>query len=225
MTDYTRIVAWNDKDALADGDAAKIISGDDFWIEFGAVATAVNSKADSEGDSGQAFSTSTAAATSNDTIAASTAYVTSAVSAATTGQNSAATIIAEVYATIYPVGSLYSSTLATNPAAALGGTWAAFGEGKVMVGIASSGTFATAGATGGAETHALSLAEMPVHNHELLIGQTGGNNSDTLVNSGWSVGNYNNEMSGVNNVQLTGGTDSHNNLQPYVVVYMWKRTA
>ncbi len=225
MSNYTRIVAWNNKDALADTDTAKVISGDDFWTEFGAVATAVNSKADAAGDIGQAFNTSTAAASSNTTVAASTAYVTSSVSTATTGHDTKAVILAEVYAAIYPVGSLYSSTLATNPAAALGGTWAAFGEGKVMVGIASSGTFATAGATGGAETHALSLAEMPVHTHELLIGQGSGPNSDGLVNTGWSVGNYNNDMSGTNSVQLTGGTDSHNNLQPYVVVYMWKRTA
>ncbi len=67
MSNYTRIVAWNNKDALADTDTAKVISGGDFWTEFGAVATAVNSKADAAGDIGQAFNTSTAAASSNTT--------------------------------------------------------------------------------------------------------------------------------------------------------------
>ena len=71
-----------------------------------------------------------------------------------------------VMQTIYPVGSIYISTLSTNPATLLGfGTWSAFGAGRVLVGKAGSGTFATGGATGGAETHTLTSDEMPSHTH------------------------------------------------------------
>ena len=68
---------------------------------------------------------------------------------------------------VYPVGSVYvNATVSTNPATLLGvGTWVAYGEGRVPVGKAGSGTFDTLGATGGAETHTLTLNEIPSHNH------------------------------------------------------------
>ena len=55
MSNYTIAVSWSGKDALADSDAAKVISGDDFDTEFTAVRTAVNSKADVNGDSAENF--------------------------------------------------------------------------------------------------------------------------------------------------------------------------
>ena len=60
-------------------------------------------------------------------------------------------------AIIYPIGCIYTTTVATDPATVFGfGTWVAFGKGEVLVGKADAGTFVTAGATGGEDTHSLS---------------------------------------------------------------------
>lgn len=75
MANYTIAVGWSGKDALADSDAGKVISGADFNTEFTAVQTAVNTKADLAGSASQAFSATTAAADTNTTQVATTAYV------------------------------------------------------------------------------------------------------------------------------------------------------
>jgi len=75
MSNYTIAVAWAGKDALADSDAAKVISGADFNTEFTAVQTAVNTKADLNGSASEAFSATTASANTNTTQVATTAYV------------------------------------------------------------------------------------------------------------------------------------------------------
>lgn len=121
---------------------------------------------------------------------------------------------------VYPIGSIYTSTVATNPGTLLGfGTWVAFGEGRVMVGKAAAGTFATGGATGGEETHTLTTPEMPAHTHNLSL-----NASSTAG----GVAHYfagNGAGSSSPATTSTGGGGAHNNLQPYIVVYMWNRTA
>jgi len=231
MSNYTRRSSyWQGKDSLSDSDPEKIISGDDFDDEFELIETAVNTKANINGDSGEAFSTSTAAEASNTTIAASTQYVTRAIS------NINAAFVADL---IYPVGSIYTSTSSTNPGTTFGtGTWEAFGEGKVLVGKASSGTFATAGSTGGSETHALTEAEMPKHYHLMLgpnnVSSPQGSGSGSGVYGGGTpddgtqaYGTYSTGGDASSGDQVTGTSngDAHNNLQPYIVVYMWKRTA
>jgi len=76
MSNYTLAVSWSGKDALADSDANKVISGADFNTEFTVVQTAINSKADLAGSSSQAFSASTASGvTTNTTQVATTAFV------------------------------------------------------------------------------------------------------------------------------------------------------
>lgn len=136
--------------------------------------------------------------------------------------------VVEVLKKVYPVGSLYiNASDSTNPATLLGfGTWEAFGQGRVMVGKASSGTFATAGATGGAETHTLTTTEMPIHNHNLsrpvwYYGDGDPTGSDIYG----TVASTTKIVSSASQIDNTGGDSAHNNLQPYVVVYMWKRTA
>ncbi|MBY0274433.1 hypothetical protein K2Z84_03755 [Candidatus Binatia bacterium] len=127
----------------------------------------------------------------------------------------------------YPVGSIYMNALnSANPSVLLGfGTWVAFGEGRVLVGKAPSGTFQTAGATGGEENHTLTAAEMPPHTHGLSLPMrnwNGWNGSDNFIQASTNGGG-----SGT----FTGNTDSagsgspHNNLQPYIVIYMWQRAA
>jgi hypothetical protein len=213
MANYTIAVSWSGKDALSDSDAAKVISGADFNTEFTAVQTAVNTKADLNGSAAEAFSATTASTGANTTQVATTAFVQTALQA------------------IYPVGSIYmNAAVSTNPATLLGfGTWAAYAEGKVPVGKASSGTFDTLNATGGAETdsHTLTLSEIPSHNHsdgsyDRLLLQNGQTTVEAVDSS---AGEPNLGSSGVIQAAGGGAAHTHDILQPYIVVYMWKRTA
>lgn len=213
MSDYNLQIAWSGKDALGDSDPDKVVSGGDFNTEFLAVKTAVNSKADLA-NTGQVVTAATASSDTNTNQVATTAFVTAAITA--------------VKAALYPVGSIYTNAeVSTNPATLLGfGTWAAYAEGRVPVGKASSGTFDTLNATGGAETHTLSTSELPAHNHTA----SGAGSSTDSGNGNYSSGGvslYNNTSLTWNNITVanTGGGGAHNNLQPYIVVYMWKRTA
>ena len=214
MSDYNLQIAWSGKDALSDSDPDKVVSGGDFNTEFLAVKTAVNSKADLANTS-QVVTAATAAAGTNTNQVATTAFVNAALTAAT------------INALVYPVGSIYmNANVATNPATLLGfGTWAAYAEGRVPVGKASSGTFDTLNATGGAETHTLSLSEIPSHNHangsyQYLMRSDG---NATIADTDSTSGEPNLVSQGA--IQAAGGGGAHNNLQPYIVVYMWKRTA
>ena len=212
MSNYTIAVSWSGKDALADSDANKVISGADFNTEFSAVRTAVNTKADINGNASEAFSATTANAGTNTTQVASTAFVTAANLAQT--QITAAVI----NALVYPVGSIYfNAAVATNPATLLGfGTWAAYGGGRVMVGVHSSGTFDGLNETGGAETHTLSTAELPSHTH--TYGKSTTSEAMSIDDIGGLRGAANADTG------ATGGGAAHNNIQPYITVYMWKRT-
>jgi microcystin-dependent protein len=143
----------------------------------------------------------------------------------TIGSDTATTLQA-----VYPVGSIYiNAAVATNPGTLLGfGTWVAFGAGRVMVGIDASQTeFDTLEETGGAKTHTLSEAELPSHTHA-ITGQFSGNNSNALhhVQNSTKVGVGDDTSNNTQSVTVgsTGSGTAHNNLQPYIVVYMWKRT-
>lgn len=126
--------------------------------------------------------------------------------------------------TIYPIGSIYTNaTNSTNPGTLLGfGTWVSFGAGRVPVGIDSSDTdFDTAEETGGVKEVTLTAAQsgLPSHSHSQL---GGGFDGSVGIEPG------NNRNSDLGQTGTTGGTDAssaHTNLQPYIVVYMWKRTA
>ena len=207
MSNYTIAVAWSGKDALSDSDANKVISGADFNTEFTAVQTAVNTKADLAGSASQAFSAATAASGTNTTQVATTAFVTSALTAAT------------INALVYPVGSIYfNAAVSTNPATLLGfGTWVAYAAGRVPVGKAASGTFDTLNEEQGAETHTLTIAEMPAHTHTY---------GKSTTNEAMSIHDINGlRGAATTNTSSTGGGDAHNNIQPSITVYMWRRTA
>ena len=134
-------------------------------------------------------------------------------------------------ADVYPVGSIYiNAAVATNPATLLGfGTWVAFGAGRVMVGIDASQTeFDTLGEESGSKTHQLTEAELPSHFHlsgygadaTPRHGTTGSLSSVRIDNDG----NAFFSTSAAHTSSVGSGT-AHNNLQPYIVVYMWRRTA
>ena len=131
---------------------------------------------------------------------------------------------------IYPVGSIYISYNGTNPSSFLGGTWEAFGKGQTLVGVDTSQTeFNTVGKTGGEKTHTLTVDEMPSHTHDFVIGGQAlviGTFKDTIpTDSGIGAEGYWKDYSkNLSSLNSTGGSQAHNNLQPYITVYMWKRT-
>lgn len=133
----------------------------------------------------------------------------------TIGSNTATTLQA-----VYPVGSIYiNAAVTTNPATLLGfGTWAAFGAGRVIVGYnASDSDFDALQETGGTKTHTLTTSELPSHTHNSNF-VTGGSG----VSGVNTAGNYD---AATNATSATGGGSAHNNVQPYIVAYMWRRTA
>lgn len=213
MSDYNLQIAWSGKDALADSDPDKVVSGGDFNTEFLAVKTAVNSKADLANTS-QVVTAATATAGTNTNQVATTAFVEAAITA--------------VQSTLYPVGSIYTNAaVSTNPATLLGfGTWVAYAEGRVPVGIASSGTFNTLGATGGAETdsHTLTLSEIPSHTHQSEWPRSNTSGGGGPVHPCTSAGDGG-PVSVTTSSAGSGQAHTHDILQPYIVVYMWKRTA
>lgn len=136
---------------------------------------------------------------------------------------------------VYPVGSIYIETTGANPNTTFGfGTWSAYAQGQVMVGNGTSDQAFTAGSTGGQSTHTLSSAEMPTHTH-IDPGHThnyeeASNAGSTATVSGgggafYYVNTSTADSSTSVNLDSTGGGGAHNNLQPYVVVYIWRRTA
>ena len=128
---------------------------------------------------------------------------------------------------IYPVGSIYITANATNPSVLFGGTWEQL-KGKFLVGVDSSDTdFETSGKTGGEKTHILKVDEMPSHNHTLYGSPYG---SADWVEGGVQRVKYDVNLKTASNtypltkpVWDTGGNQAHNNLPPYMTVYMWKR--
>jgi microcystin-dependent protein len=210
MSSYTKSTNFASKDALLTGNPLKVIKGTEIDDEYNAIQTAINSKADTNSPALTGTPTSTtASAGTNTTQIATTAFVKTAIDAIPTPDLSS----------LYPVGSIYiNASVSTNPATLIGfGTWEAFGAGRVLVGLDSGQTeFDTLGETGGAKTHTLTVNEMPAHTHSVPNSGSQNNSFD----SGTTVGN---DVTGTSG--STGGGQAHNNLQPYIVVYMWKRTA
>jgi len=147
---------------------------------------------------------------------------------------------------MFPVGCIYTSIVGTNPATLFGfGTWTAFGAGRVLAGLTGSGNYNTPEQTGGEETHTLTSSEMPshthtqnshnhvqdAHSHSVGIRWNNGGGAYIAATNNNSVGYSATETAIATNQattatnQDTGGGGAHNNLQPYIVVYFFKRTA
>lgn len=127
---------------------------------------------------------------------------------------------------VYPVGSIYMSVNSTSPATLFGGTWRAI-RGKFLLG--AYGNTYKAGTTGGEATHTLTANEMPKHAHYMAVGNAAGNDiwtpqaGDYLVDVG-GVSNDHKTYSAQLGMDNTGGGAAHNNMPPYLAVYIWKRT-
>jgi len=223
MSNYTKATNFTAKDSLTTGDPGKLIKGSEIDAEYTAIATAITSKAD------------TASPTFTGTPSAPTASF-----GTSTTQISTTAFVQAALAAMYPVGSIYTNaSVSTNPATLFGfGTWSAFGEGRVAIG--NGGGF-TAGATGGSadaivvsHTHTLTSVTTNTtgsHNHTYTrpSGTSPQSGSDTQCyvstttdNTG-NAGDHSHTLSGSTDSSGSSGTNA--NLQPYVVVYMWKRTA
>ena len=229
MSNYTKATNFATKDTLPTGDSGKIVKGTEIDSEFNAIASAISSKADTASPTFTGTPAApTASSGTNTTQLATTAFVTAALQA--------------VYQAVYPVGSIYiNATSSSNPATLLGfGTWTAFGAGRVMVGLdAGNAAFDTVEETGGSadaivvsHTHtATSTVTDAGHNHFIGntgsgIGNAGGGNASvigaaqtvatTTATTGITVATTN---------ASTGSSGTNANLQPYITVRMWKRTA
>ena len=134
-------------------------------------------------------------------------------------------LLEDIANALYPVGSIYMSVNNTNPSTFFGGTWEAWGAGKVPVGVDTSDTnFSTVEQTGGEKQHTLTIAEMPAHNHTIPCTPTANDGSEPT----YQAAQVNAEATGNHNSIVavsSGGGSPHNNLQPYITCYMWKRTA
>lgn len=120
---------------------------------------------------------------------------------------------------VYPVGAVYISMNQTSPQTLFGGTWKQI-QGRFLIG---AGTAYPAGSTGGEATHTLTASEIPDHTHTFkYTGQsvTTGVNSIRLYQA---ASNQYNAYSGGQSSNCGG--QAHNNLPPYMAVYMWTRTA
>lgn len=130
---------------------------------------------------------------------------------------------------LYPVGSIYLSVNDTNPGTFIGGTWEQI---KDRFLLAAGDTYA-AGSTGGEATHTLTVDEMPKHRHSSDTYQNGypssfteKDNYCTWVNRGAQSNNGPNYgESGPVRTSWVGGSKPHNNMPPYLAVYMWKRVS
>ena len=129
---------------------------------------------------------------------------------------------------IYPIGAIYITTTSVNPGILwVGTTWVSFGAGRTLVGLNSNdGDFDQVEETGGAKTHTLSTNEMPQHNHTYgdywITTHPYYMWSSAAPQNMWGMNNKYNEARATG---YRGESYAHNNLQPYIVTYMWKRTA
>jgi len=224
MSNYTKSTNFATKDALVSGNALKIVKGTEIDTEFNNIATAVATKAD------LASPTFTGTPTlPTGTIAVTQSSANSSTAVATTA------FVQAVLSTLHPVGSIYiNATNSTNPGTLLGfGTWTAFGAGRVMVGFDSGNAlFDAAEETGGSAN-----ATLPSHTHTATVtdpGHThgiGGSLSlPTTAAQAYPAGNGATPQSAsaftsISVANSTEGASATNaNYQPYITVYMWKRT-
>lgn len=230
MSNYTKSTDFASKDSLASGNAAKIVKGTEIDTEFNNIAIAVATKADLASPTFTGTPSLPSGATG-----VTQSYGDSSTKLATTAFVQAALQL------LYPVGSIYTnSSVSTNPGTLFGfGTWTAFGAGRVMVGFDSGNSlFDTAEETGGSadaivvsHTHtASSSVSDPGHLHTYqqdivgnqFVGQTtAGNFARQTVNTSSATTG----VSVSTTVNSAGSSGTNANYQPYITVYMWKRTA
>ena len=232
MTNYVKSTNFATKDNLASGDPLKIVKGTEINTEFDNIATAVATKAD------VASPTFTGTPTlPTGTIATTQSFGNNTTAIATTA------FVQAAMAALFPVGAIYTAVVSTNPATLIGfGTWTAFGAGRVMVGFDSGNAlFDTAEETGGSAD-----ATLPTHTHTATSTDSGHTHTTTWNNiNDFTQGSQSpgaeqspDDIQGTFNIATNsstanitttiasaGSSNTNANYQPYITVYMWKRTA
>jgi hypothetical protein len=231
LSDYTKSTNFATKDNLSSGNPLKIVKGTEIDTEFNNIATAVATKADLASPTftgTPTLPTGTIAVTqssgSNTTTIATTAFVQAAI------------------ALLYPIGSVYTNaTVSTNPATLLGfGTWTAFGAGRVMVGFDSGNALFDAAEETGGSADAITVS----HTHTATTTSTDSGHTHGISPGAWTDGGGKVEgnsfsfggkvtatqsstanISSSTTVASAGSSGTNANYQPYITVYMWKRTA
>ncbi len=239
MSNYVQSTNFATKDNLSSGDPLKIVKGTEINTEFANIAIAVATKAD----------LASPTFTGTPALPTGTTGVTQSFGNSTTALATTAFVQAAL-AALYPVGSVYTNaTNSTNPGTLLGfGTWSAFGAGRVPVGFDSGNAlFDTAEETGGS-ADAVTVS----HSHTATSTVTDSGHSHTPSSNGNTTGFqsgggyvYNvarqaldggpdttmktsTQTTGVTvatSISTTGSSGTNANYQPYITVYMWKRTA
>lgn len=236
MSDYVKSTNFATKDNLSSGNPLKIVKGTEIDTEFNNIATAVATKAD----------TASPTFTGTPSLPTGTTGVTQTFGDDSTKLATTA-FVQDALAAMYPVGSIYTNaSVSTNPGTLLGfGTWTAFGAGRVMVGFDSGNAlFDSAEETGGSadaitisHTHtATSTVTDPTHRHYVgsndstandggspnqeFVRDAGSGNGPSTYSSYSSTG-----ISVSTSISSTGSSGTNANYQPYITVYMWKRTA
>lgn len=215
MTEYVKSTAFTSKDSLASGNPLKIIKGAEFDTEFNNIAVAIETKAD----------------LADPTFTGVPAAPTASLGTATTQLATTAFVLQH----LYPVGSIYiNAGVTTNPATLFGfGTWTAFGAGKVLVGLNGSDTlFDALEETGGSKdavvvshTHTATVTD-PGHTHALSQVNAVSTTGPLATASGTGALTTASNTTGITVSNSTEGSSGTNaNLQPYITVAMWKRTA
>lgn len=223
MANYIKSTDFAAKDALLTGNPAKIIKGTEVNDEFNNIQTAVATKADITSPALLGNPTApTQAYGNNTTRLATTAFVQAALQA------------------LYPIGTIYTSVVSTNPNTLFGfGTWVAFGAGRVMVGYDSGNTlFDSVEETGGSYnavvvSHTHTITD-PGHTHangefDRVLTEDGTKTTVTFDNGINQPNIVDNramltKTTGIT-VDSSGVSGTNANIQPYITVYMWKRTA
>lgn len=230
MSNYTQSTNFATKDALISGNPLKSVKGTEINTEFANIAIAVATKAD----------LASPTFTGTPTLPTGTIGVTQSASNSSTALATTA-FVQSVAQVLFPIGAIYTATVSTNPATLLGfGTWTAFAAGRTIIG---NGGGYTAGNTGGSadaivvsHTHtATSTVTDPTHQHS--VARNGNNTAGTTV-GGFAAYTYDGNNSAPTSTTAeatgitvatsnasTGSSGTNANLPPYIVVYMWQRTA
>lgn len=129
---------------------------------------------------------------------------------------------------VYPIGSIYISVSDVSPAKFLGGTWEEFAKGRTIVGIDSTNNtntrFKKPGATGGSETVKLEISQLPEHVHYIKMSASTGVIQDTDAFTNIGIKSESGPIH-YGDTAKAGLNQPHENMPPYIVVYMWKRVS